>query len=224
MKILFLFFLTGYMTLQAAGLDFENETRDINADLNAKTVTSDFKFTNTGKQAVTIKAADAGCSCLAVEVAGKKMTYAPGESGMLRTTFEVGSFQGMVNKAIHIWLEGDPEEKPSHTIHLKVHVPVIISVEPKSLKWDLGKGGMQPIDVKMDYDKPITIKKVESSNPSFTSKLVTVEEGKHYRIEVTPVDITTPGLTIIRIETDADVEKHRIQQAFGVMRAPMKKP
>ena len=224
MKTLILLWLAGIATLGAAGLDFENETRDVNAGLDEKVVKSEFKFTNSGKEPVTIKAADAGCSCLAVEVAEKKMTYAPGESGVLRATFEVGAFQGVVDKPIHIWLDGDPEEKPSQTVHLKVHVPTIISVEPKSVKWDIGTGGVKSIDVKMDYEKPITIRKVTTSNPDFSSKLVTVEEGKHYRIEVTPVETRRPGLTIIRIETDADVEKQRIQQAFGVMRAPVNKP
>ncbi len=46
----------------------------------------------------------------------------------------------------------------------------------------------------------------------------TVEEGKAYDLVVTPENISSPGLGIFRIETDCDVQKHRIQQVFSAVR------
>lgn len=208
----------------AAGLKFENSLNEVNAELNAKTVTSDFKFTNTGSQSVKIREADAGCSCLAVEVSGGKLSYAPGESGVLRATFEVGSFQGAVDKSINIWLDGDPADKPSSTLSLRVHIPVIIALEPKTVKWEVGeKAGTKTIEVKMSYDKPIHVTKVSTSNSDFSAELETIEKGKRYAIKVTPKNTKSPGLSIVRIETDADVQRHRVQQAFSVVRAPVPK-
>jgi hypothetical protein len=51
--------------------------------------------------------------------------------------------------------------------------------------------------------------------------LKTIDEGKLYELVVTPEDISTPGLAILRIETDCAVERHRIQQAFAVVRKPL---
>jgi len=165
-----------------------------------------------------IREADAGCSCLAVQVAGGKLSYAPGEAGTLRAKFELGSFQGTVDKPINIWLQGDPDEKPSNTVTMRVHIPQIISLEPRTLKWETGSEPvMQVLEIGMDYEKPIHVKSVASSNPDFEVKLVTVEEGKKYQVEVTPKKTNTPGLSIIRIETDLEIKKHSIQQSFAAI-------
>ena len=223
MKLCFTLWLACVALLSADVLKFANDTQEIKAELTAKLVKSEFHFKNVSSETVTIRQADAGCSCLVAEISGGKLTYAPGESGTIRTTFEVGSFQGVVDKPIHIWFANDPDDKPSQTIHLKVHVPVIISIEPKSVKWEVGgKTTAQKISVKMDYEKPVHVIDVSTSSPDFTVKLITAEEGKEYAVEVTPKQTSSPGLAIIRIETDVDVPKQKVQQAFGVVRLPIK--
>jgi hypothetical protein len=209
----------------SAGLTFETPLIEVDAGLDSKTLTRDFKFTNSGEKPVKIIQADAGCSCLGVQVAGGKFTYAPGEAGVIRAVFEIGSFQGTVDKPIHIWLQGDPEDAPSTNVSLRVHIPVIIGLEPKTLKWDLGGSSeAKSIDVEMNYKQPIHIKSVTTSNESFSTKLITVEEGKRYKIEVTPVGTGSASLSIVRIETDVDVEKQRIQQGFAVISAQLPQP
>ncbi len=217
-----LFFISLLMVghLYAGALKFESETQRVNAASDARVVDSTFAFTNVSDKTVTIKNADAGCTCMGVKFEKKKKTYAPGESGILHARFEVGSFQGEVDKPIHIWMEGDAEEKPSYVVNLKVFVPVMIDVEPKSVRWDLGDTETQIINVTMDYKKPIHVKKVAASNEAFATELVTLEKGKKYQIRVTPKAADKPGLTVIRIETDAEVKRQRVQQAFGVMRTP----
>ena len=208
-----------------AALEFETPAIKVDADLNDKTVTRDFKFTNGGDKVVKITNADAGCSCLGVEVADGKFTYAPGESGVLRATFELGNFQGTVEKRISVWLEGDPEDKPSTSVSMSVHIPVIIKVEPKSVKWQVGDPAEpKMIDVTMDYKKPIRVTSVGTSNDTFSAELITLEDGKRYQIKVTPAKGTSSaGLNIIRIATDAEIEKHRNQQAFAVISSSPKK-
>ncbi|MEP2775772.1 MAG: DUF1573 domain-containing protein [Luteolibacter sp.] len=217
-----LFFLIGILPLSAA-LKFEESKISAKAGLDEVSLSRDFKFTNDGKTSVTIKAADAGCSCISTEISGGKFTYAPGESGVLRANFEVGSFQGTVEKPIHIWLEGDPDESPSSTVVLSVSIPTIIALEPKTLKWKVGDDtAPKVIDVQMTYEKPIRVTSVDTSNKNFNLKLIIVEEGKHYQVEVTPLSSKSPGLSVVRIETDVDVPKQRSQQAFAVIAAPHK--
>jgi hypothetical protein len=208
-----------------AELKFENPVIEVDAGLNEKTVTRDFKFTNVGEKAIKITAADGGCSCMTTQVAGGKFVYAPGDTGILRATFEIGSFQGSVDKPIHVWLEGDPEDSPSGTVTLRVNIPVIIGIEPKTVKWEVGEPAEpKSIDVTMNYGKPIHIKSVSTSNDSFSVKLITVEEGKHYKVEVTPAGTASAGLSIVRIETDVDVDKQRVQQGFASISPPPRKP
>lgn len=223
------FFLSAWIalvtSLAAAGLKFDETLIEVHAPIESKTVTRDFKFTNTSKADVVIREADAGCSCLAVKVSGGKLAYGPGESGILRATFELGSFQGTVDKPINIWLKTDPDEKPSNTVTLRVHIPEIIKLSPRTLKWEMKSEPVtQVMEIEMDYEKPIHVESVTSSNPDFEAKLVTVEDGKRYQVEVTPKRTDVPSLAVLRIETDLDIQKHRIQQFFAaISAAPEKK-
>jgi hypothetical protein len=223
MKILpAIFFLLAILPIRAE-LKFETPVIDAEVSLDAKTLVREYKFTNAGQTPIKITQADAGCSCLAAELAAGKFTYAPGESGTLRATFEIGNFQGTIEKLILIWLEGDAEEAPSAKVTLRVHIPIIIALEPKTLKWELGGSAeMKSIDVMMEHEKPIQISSVTTSNENFTTKIITIEEGKHYKVEVTPQNTAAGGFTMIRIETDSDVEKQRVQQGFAVIAAPVK--
>jgi hypothetical protein len=224
MKYFFATWLILVVASHAAGLKFEKELVEVHVDLSAKSITKDFKFTNTSSERVKIRDADAGCSCVSVEVSEGKLSYAPGESGILRATFEIGSFQGAVDKTIHVWLEGDPDETPSSKATFRIHIPVIITLDPKTLKWEVGaKAETKTIAVIMNYEKPIHVISVSTSNANFSTELVTIEEGKKYEIKVTPTSTESPGLSIIRIETDVDVERQKVQQGFAVVRAPLPK-
>lgn len=209
----------------AGALKFEKSTIDADLGIKDESIVQDFKFTNSSSEAIKIRSADAGCSCMEVTIADGKLSYAPGESGVIRAVFDVGTFQGTVQKPIHIWLDGDPDEKPSASIMLRVHVPVIIAVEPKTLKWEVGEeSATKTMDVKMNYEKPIHVTGISTSNENFETKLVAVEKGKHYQIQITPKVTDSPALSIVRINTDVDVKKQKLQQGFAVVKVPTKKP
>jgi hypothetical protein len=70
----------------------------------------------------------------------------------------------------------------------------------------------------MNETSPIRVTGVSSSSPAFKPELKTLEEGKSYELVVTPTTIQTPGLGILRIETDSANAKHRFHQAFAVVR------
>lgn len=218
MKLILAACLSLAASLSAAPLKFEKSLIEVHATLDSATVSEDFKFTNTGKQKVVIREADAGCSCLSVQVSGGKLSYEPGESGILRANFDLGSFQGAVDKQINIWLVGDPDDKPSSTVSMRVHIPQIVKITPRTVKWQVGSDPeMKIVKVDLDYKEAIHVKSVSSSNPNFETKLVTVEDGKKYHVEVTPKMTSSPGLTILRIETDIDIKKYQIQQSFAAI-------
>ncbi len=151
MKFLLTAWLAIATSLAAAPLKFDKTLIEVHAPIDSETVTEDFKFTNTGDTAVVIREADAGCSCLSVLVSGGKLAYAPGESGTLRANFSLGSFQGEVDKQINIWLEGDPDEKPSNTVTMRVHIPQIIKITPRTIKWKMGSDPvMQIVEIEKD--------------------------------------------------------------------------
>lgn len=225
MKISLLIFLALSAILQAGDLKFENDLYEAHAGVKEDVVTRDFKFTNTGDKAIKILHADAGCSCIAVEFFNGKSTYAAGESGIMRVTFKIENAQGIIDKTILVWLEGDPEEKPSSQVTFRIHIPTVASIEPKTLNWDLNsKPEPKSMRVKIDYEKPVRITKVSSSSENFTTEIITVEEGKSYDIRVTPKNTATQGICLIGIESDIELEKYRKQQGFARVASPTTKP
>lgn len=206
---------------QAAGLEFTDLNKEVNAEADVSTVTTDFNFKNTGEKPVTIAKTDPGCSCLKVEISGGKLKYAPGESGVVRTTFDMGNFSGTVDKMVALWIDDDPADKPSMKLTVRVHIPVLVALEPKTVKWNLGaKPDPQTIQIRMAEGKTIHVTGVKSSSPSFKCEVKALEEGKKYDLIVTPLEMDAPGISVFRIETDCAVLKHRIQQAFAVVRKP----
>lgn len=204
-----------------AGLHFPETLKEIHAPVDVKAVTAEFEFTNRSDKPVTVAKVDATCSCIAVKIKDGKFRYEPGESGLIRAEFDMGNFSGVVDKVVAVWLADDPAEKPSLSLTVRVHIPVLVTLEPKTLKWDLGgKGEPQSIRIRMNHTSPIHVTGITRSSDAFTHELKTVEDGKSYELIVTPTDIKTPGLAILRVDTDCDIAKHRIQQAFAVIRKP----
>ncbi len=206
---------------QAAGLEFAELVKEVNAAADATIVTADFTFTNKSDKPVTITKSDPGCSCLKVEISGGKLKYAPGEVGVVRTTFEMGNFSGTIDKMVALWLDDDAPDAPSMRLTVRVHIPVLIGVDPKTVKWETGgKAEPQTIQIRMAEGKPIRVTGVTSSSELFACELKTLEEGKKYDLIVTPKGVDAPGMGVIRIETDCEISKHRVQQAFAVLRKP----
>jgi len=208
-------------TAASAGLEFSETLREIRAPVDVSKVTAEFTFTNGGDKPVSIRKYDSGCSCIGLRVKDGKLSYAPGESGLLQADFELGNYSGSVDKVIALWLDNDPDSQPSHRLTVRVHIPVIVELEPKTLKWALdGDLAPQTIHIRIHDERAIRVTAVTSSSPAFKPVLKTIEEGKRYELVVTPAKTDTPGLGILRIETDSESPKHRLQQAFAVIRKP----
>jgi hypothetical protein len=205
----------------AAGLEFKELTKEITPKSSETQVTADFEFTNTSSKPVAIAKTDPGCSCLKVEVSGGKLKYGPGESGSIRATFDIGNAAGTVDKMVMLWLDGDAAEKPSARLSIRVHIPVLITLEPKTLTWFLGeKPDPKTIHIHMAEGKTIHVSTAKSSSDAFATEVKEVERGRKYDLVITPKATASPGIGVIRIDTDCEIPKHKIQQAFAVVRKP----
>jgi hypothetical protein len=219
MKITFGIWLAMTACTHAAGLDFPEIRKELHAPADVKVVTMDFDFTNRTDKTVNVQKYDAACSCISVMIKGGKLRYEPGESGVVRTEFDMGNFYGAVDKTVLLWLDNDPADKPSITLTAHVIIPTLVSLEPKTLKWEVNaKPDPQAIRINMTHTKPIRIISVTSSSEAYSHELKTIQEGKTYELVVTPLDIKTPGLAIFRITTDCAIDKFKIQQAFAQVR------
>lgn len=219
MKFVIGFWLALAVIAQGGGLKFSSLLTEVTAPPNAATVTADFPFTNNGDKLVSIAKTDPGCSCLKVEISGGKLNYAPGESGVVRATFEMGNFSGTVDKVVALWTGTDSDDKPSVHLTARVHIPVLVNLEPKTVKWDIGaKAASQTVEIRMADDQTIHVVGVTSSNPSFKLELKKITDGKRYDLVITPENTDRPAIAVIRIETDCAIARHKLQNAFAVIR------
>jgi len=207
-------------------LEFDSKLVQAKADAEAENVVVDFKFTNKGDKPVIITNHETNCDCLTVQFSGgtqlpdKTKRYNPGESGIVRGNFKVGNERGVIERTVVIWLDGTADE-PSIELTARIDVPKIINMTPRSLKWDVGSEPKpQRIDVTMNHDQAVHIKKTSSSSPTFEIKLEPIEEGKHYVLWVHPKTTEVPGIAVIRVETDSNVKNQKIEQVFAMVQRP----
>lgn len=221
MKLALAILLAFPLLVQAGALEFKSLINEEKATMDATTVVSDFAFTNKTDKPVAISKADPTCSCIHVEISGGKLKYAPGESGVIRTTFDVGNSTGLVEKGVAIYLDEDPPSKPSLMLQVKIQIPVLIALEPKTLSWNVGeKAETKTLQIQIAEGQTVNILSAVSSNPAFDAELKTLEQGSKYALLVTPKVMDTACIGVIRIDTDSKISKQKTVQAFAVVRRP----
>lgn len=219
MKLLSLIWLALALVADAAALEFKENLIDARPTADATVASVEFEFTNKSEKPLTIREYKPSCVCMTLQIKGGKLQYAPGESGVIRAEFDLGGFSGVVDKDALVWLEQDPEAKPSTRLTVRAHIPVLVSLSPKTLTWDLdGAAAPQTIRITTHHDKPIHVTEVKSNGLLFKHELKTIKDGHSYDLIVTPVDIKVGGIGMFKIFTDCEIPKHKTQQAFSVIR------
>lgn len=83
-----------------AEMEFEEETHDFGNIKQGDKVSHDFKFTNTGGSDLVIESAMGSCGCTVPEY--PKTPIKPGESGVMKVTFNSAGKRGDVTKSVTI--------------------------------------------------------------------------------------------------------------------------
>ena len=204
-------------------LVFEKKLLEVRVLPDTDRLSVEFKFKVKGEHPVTITEYEAACSCLSAEISdGGKLTWQPGEKGVVKGNFKLGTFKGTIEKEIVLRILGQ-----AHPERLKVrlHIPELFVIDPPTLFWDLnGDPKAQAFKVLVKHDRPIRIIDVAATNEQFDYELTTIKDGWEYQIEVTPKNVTTRAFGLLRIRNDCVFKKHRSAQAFMVVRTSKVKP
>ena len=218
MKFLFLWSLALSATLSAASLTFEQTTKEIDVGMDDKTVTADFVFKNSSDKTVEVARADAGCSCIQAAIKGG-FTYKPGQEGLIRAAFDLTGVAGTVDKPVFVWLKGDPEDKPSIKLLMRVKIPELIVMEPKTLFWEVGEEAKaKTVIITMKHTAPIKVISMSGADSRFKQELKTIEEGKKYEVVVTPANTDNVAMGVVHLETDTPSQRYRTQRIFMVVK------
>jgi hypothetical protein len=214
MRIAFLAWLLLVSDPCYAGLEFEKNEIDVNAAPADEVLPVEFAFKNSGENSVTVDEITFACSCLSAET--DKKTYAPGENGVLKASFKLGSFTGYQRKAMTVVATEDGAgEAERSQLMVGVKIPDVITIEPELLSWTVGEEPKpKSFTIKVPHADPINIKQITCSRTGFDFELVVKQRGRDYEVKLIPESTASPMLGVLKIETDCEIPKHQRQLAF----------
>lgn len=192
-----------------ARLEWESRTIEFHPAITEKIITADFKFTNVGKGAASIESVKSGCGC--TTAIPDRREYQPGEKGRITATFTIGERTGLQDIPIVVKLAGESERVK---LSLIAHIPEFMTVTPQLLYWQVGEAPEpKAVALHVETGVQLRITKIESIDPTFTTTLETIGEGRDYRLLVQPA--TTAGELMAAITIDALISGE-VQKSFTV--------
>jgi Protein of unknown function (DUF1573) len=132
--------------LVASALLFKETTVSTGTILDIEPVPVEFEFKNTGTQPLEIQLVKPSCGCTVPEMEQK--SYAPGETGTMKVTFDPSGKKGAISRVITIYTNS--ASKPVHTVYVHSFVKNAVIIEPRVLAFDLTqKGSSATKDIKV---------------------------------------------------------------------------
>jgi len=199
-----------------AGIEFETTRVLLKPRPNQEEVEAVFAFTNASATPLQVLAAISGCTCLKTEFPSGEIPA--GGNGKVSGIFKTTNQPGVVEKIIQVRVDENGKQR---VIPLTVGVEVaqLVRIEPRTLAWTAGgEAKEQTFSVSMNWEKPIRLREVTSSQPGFEIRMETVTEGGEYHVHVKPADTSKPLLGIFHFQTDCEFEKLAKPIAFGHVR------
>lgn len=179
-----------------------------------------FKFKNEGPDPVTIQANHSSCGCTVAQM--EKKTFAPGDSGEVKVTFQFGSRTGQQQQSVQVRTSDSASDA---TLKLSVTIPKLATLSPALLFWRQGETlEAKNLSLKFEIPAGARILAVTSSDPRFEVATTTVMEGHEYQIRITPLPAdgtktdTASIKSIISIQTDLPASSKSTLHAYAFIK------
>lgn len=187
-----------------AGLNWEQTAVTINAEPRQQKVEAVYKFANNGQTAVTISDIKTSCGCTTTQLA--KRLYAPGETGSIRATMTLDEYGGTRTKKIYVLT--DDAQNPSYTLEISGVKPEYLKFPERHLHWTTRtEAETKVLAFSTGTERPVHIARVECDNPAaFDVKLQRDQDGRAYRLQVTPKSTEKEVYGMIDLHTDLPPE------------------
>ena len=204
--------------LPAQALQFEATEIEHAPEPADEQVTVVYRYRNTAAHPVRFTGGETNCDCLKAEP--DKLVLQPGETGELKALFALGSMVGRQRQRVTLLTE---ESGRAHRYDLFVimDIPILVRIEPEVMRWTVGsEPEPQVFDLRMTGEEPLNVTAVDSTRPGFEWELETVEQGRRYRLKVSPDSTARPTMGAMRIETDSPVPKYQRALAYFTIQPP----
>lgn len=175
-----------------AGLTWEKERIELHPAIGENVIRTGYSFKNTGTEPVSVIAIKPSCGCVATNL--EKFEYAPGESGLLKVTFdaEMDKDEPSQERTIKI-ITSDAPDQPK-VLQLGVRVHEAVKVSPEGVVWPHGQPGKpKEVVVKAGVDVQSINLVQTGENDNFAVDLKREGEGESYRMTITPKNTDAPS-------------------------------
>lgn len=193
-------------------LKWEESIINVTAEIGQQEVNAYYPFTNTSASTITITKTSASCGCTVPSL--EKETYAPGESGKLLATFDIGNRVGKQHKEITVESQEDGSAQ-SYKLILNVDIPQLIELKRRALLWKIGeKADAQDCEILIHASQPMKIASVVSKNggdnteSSFIFEIEEVKPKRQYLLRITPKDTSAKVRETYYLSSPDDPENH----------------
>lgn len=222
MKFSLFFFSVLFTQALWADLSFTTLNKEVEVKSGQERIEALFEFTNTSKDAMTIRKFDAPCTCLSAQFTGGSLdeqtgmpTYQAGAKGAVKGILELGKFKGEINKKILIWSKQDADSSPSVLLTMVVKVPYLITAYPSAHSWNRHEAAKAKVfAIKVMDSEPMQITGYKVSSKNFDCQLETVKEGFEFKLTVTPSSTAKTTFGAIQLTTDSNEPRYKKLQCF----------
>jgi hypothetical protein len=163
------------VSAQAEGtpkIQFDQTVYDFGKTSQVATVSGVFNFKNAGDGILKVEPPKPSCGCTIAEL--KPDTLAPGATGVLAFTLNLGLFRSTLEK--HIAVRSNDPQSPEVSLTIKADYTPLYDVNPMTLAGDLPFGTNETVQfttISRTDGKPLHIVRLEASKPWITATLET---------------------------------------------------
>ena len=167
-------------------LQFNQTTFDFGKTSGVTTVSGKFTFKNTGDGVLKIDPPKPSCGCTSAGV--KPDTLAPGATGEIPFTLNLGFARGNLEK--HITVRSNDPKTPEVSLAIKVNYSPLYEMTPAALSARLAFGVKETnlfTTITRTDGKPLEVTRIESSQPWIKAKVEPADptNGTSARLQVT---------------------------------------
>jgi len=218
---LFYFFAPGLLLADTEGEGtapsiqsaFDSTTVKITTMPNEVGVPVEWKYSNLWDFPLVVEKFEQSCGCLSGLPESKIKIIESGERGIIRASFTPGANRGLLRKSLHVRFVS--HEKPVELV-IEATIPSSVELSARELDWISGeKPATQSIEVTSGTGADFSITSLPGvSKKQFSITEETLVAQRHYRLHITPVDVSTPGVLCLQVRTNSADSRDQVLPVF----------
>jgi hypothetical protein len=176
---------------------WEKQTVSLTSPSGEKLVRAEFRFTNVGRQPVTLLSIEPNCGCVSTSLT--QMTYAPGEGGAIKVTFDL-SMDGLAGLQERTIVVTTDDHAPRTVLRLEVTATTLAEAEPSRLSWKTGENPVTKVAlVTASGPAAISVSQPFRASRDFNVVISPEAGSRRYRVAITPKTTRAPSFAQIHL-------------------------